>query len=131
MSMPQQRVMETLINEGRMDDDYITTSPKHRHCKTCRRVVIAVYADTTRDGALGQRVSLDPMRLTPLGELQAHTAGIATWQIAGSEVFTRRVFHIQRYPASLTTRVHSHHQCGHVFDHYPAIKESGPANPPY
>ncbi|WP_130012155.1 hypothetical protein [Serinicoccus sediminis] len=104
------RALKHAIDQGHMDRERVTTTPTRRHCRACRRTVLVALAD---DGpqVTGIRVTLDPRPLTPLGELQALTAGLATYAHVAGALTWRCTIRIATTPASATYDVHHTHTC--------------------
>lgn len=105
-----QHTLNLIVQTGRMDRDRVTAKPTHRHCTTCRRIVLVALAD---DGAhvAGIRTTLDPRPLTPLGELQALTTGHLTFGHVGSALTWRCRLRIRTSPAGSSYDVHHTHKC--------------------
>lgn len=103
------RTQQLLIGKGVIDTDRVTARPSTRHCKTCRRVVLVALADDG-PGVAGTRVTLDPRRVSPKGELDALTAGLATFAHHGGGITWRDPVSISRADAS-TKKVHHEHAC--------------------
>ena len=133
-----QRTLDLLIDRGVIDHERVTTKPTHRHCRHCRRVVLAALAD---DGpnAPGIRTTLDPRPLTPLGELQALTAGLATYGHVGGLITWRCTIRIRTSTPGQKYNVHHTHTCTPTpsIQYAPSIHRPGnttttrPGNPPY
>ncbi|WP_191565147.1 hypothetical protein [Janibacter melonis] len=102
---PRQRVLDHLIADGTITEQGVTRTARNRHCRSCRRIVLAAITD------LGIEIALDPPALTPLGELQAHTAGVHTYAVLPWGEMVRRT------PSRITHRdaaheeSHAQHEC--------------------
>lgn len=103
------RTQQLLVGKGVIDRDRVTARPTTRHCKTCRRVVLVALADDGPD-VVGIRATLDPRPLTPLGELQALMAGLATYAHTGGGIIWRDPASIKRSDATVRN-VHHAHAC--------------------
>ena len=103
----------------------VTTKPTTRHCKTCRRVVLAALADDG-PGVSGMRVTLDPRPVTPLGELIALSAGLATWAHIGGAITWRCTIRIRTSPPGTKYDVHHSHVCTPI----PGIEYAQPIHRP-
>lgn len=112
-------LFQQLVDQAVIDETGINDRPKARHCPTCRATTLAAW----RDGNLDP-VHVDPIALTPLGELQALVAGVETFQHWGGAtggLDTRRAKTIARHPAGTDrlSPVRPLHRCGApTFDHY-------------
>lgn len=85
---------------------------ERRPCPRCGRQVLAGLSNGGRAAALD--VQLDPLELTPLGELDALHSGRLTWTVHHTgDVFARSTLTIEQRPAGQTWRqaVHADHVC--------------------
>lgn len=130
------RTQQLLVDRGVMDAQRVTARPTLRHCRTCRRAVLVALADDG-PGTPGVRVTLDPRRLTPYGELVALTHGLDTYHHTGGHIAWRDPVTITRRPAGQTD-VHHTHRCDPLpgIEYWPTEKkyaaaESDPLNPPF
>ena len=106
-----------LIAAGVIDTKGTNATPRIRHCSACGLGVWAAW----RDG-LFETVLADPIALTPLGELQAVTAGRRTLTHWRDGLDLRRPESITRWPAndSAAYPIRPEHRCGSPpIDHYP------------
>lgn len=114
MSARWQVVQKKLVRDGLMDEARVTHTIKRRHCAGCGLVVLAALDE------IGRRAIVDPDRLTPLGELQALTAGATTWADCGGAIVRRSVWRITR---CRDERIHADHECGRPRDAFEAKPE--------
>lgn len=127
---PRQRVLDHLIADGTITEQGVTRTARSRHCRTCRRVVLAAITD------LGFEIALDPPALTPLGELQAQAAGVHTYAVLPwGEMVRRTIGRITRRNAA-DEECHAQHECSRKaqFDAFPFQAKriaAHDAEPPY
>lgn len=127
----QPRLFDQLIAKGVIDEHGINDRPKARTCRSCGADTIVAW----RDGILDP-VAVDPIALTPLGELQALTAGRATFQHWGGAtggLDTRRPRIIALHPAGThPAPVRPEHRCGSPPpDHVPPRRSATHDAPPF
>lgn len=121
MTTMQPWLFQQLVDTAVIDQRGINDRPKARHCPTCHAPTIAAW----RDGIL-DTIHVDPIALTPLGELQAQVAGVETFQHWGRDLGgldTRRARIITLHPAGSDplAPVRPEHRCGaRPFDYHPA-----------
>lgn len=111
MTKMQPWLFETLVASGVIDEAGLNDRPKPRRCRGCGAQTLTAW----RDGNL-ETVAVDDVELTPLGELQALTAGLATfehWGGANGGLDTRRPSCIADHPAGdRRLPVRPEHRCG-------------------
>ena len=131
MSRLQPRLFEHLVATGVIDERGINDRPKARRCRDCGADTFVAW----RDGILDP-VAVDPVALTPLGELQALTAGRGTFQHWGGAtggLDTRRPRIIALHPAGSSpgAPVRPEHRCGSPPpDHQPERVRADPSDTP-
>lgn len=107
----QRRVFDQLVTSGVIDARGISDRPMARRCPSCSAPTIAAWQDGILDA-----VHVDPVALTPLGELQALASGRATFAHWGGDsggLDTRRASSISRSPAGAPLcPVRPEHRCG-------------------
>lgn len=109
-------VFAHLVREGTMTTDRLTRTPAPRACRTCHAPVIAAIEDET---AGATRVEVHPAFLTPLGELQAASTGVPTFEFTNQGMHWRDPHRIAGHPAH-TVPVMAEHSChAPIFDHGP------------
>lgn len=84
--------------------------PADDNCPTCGAPVIVALL-----GGVMPAIAVDPVALTPLGELQAITAGRRTVEQWQSGLDLRSAWHIAGHPAGADDREHPvrpEHRCG-------------------
>lgn len=94
-----------LIANGHMDEQAVTHTPKARHCRHCGLAVTAAITDA------GFTAACWPTPTTPLGELQALTAGLRTYTALPNDLLHRDDFRIRGRNAN-QARVLVQHRCG-------------------
>lgn len=111
MSKLQPWLFDTLVASGVIDESGLNDRPQPRRCRGCGAPTLAAW----RDGIL-EPVAVDPVELTPLGELQALTAGLATFEHWGGPnggLDTRKPTSIAARPAGCQRApVRPEHRCG-------------------
>jgi hypothetical protein len=85
-----------------MSDHLITTAPTITVCAQCHAPVLAAVV-----GGLERHV--DTAALNPVGELQALTAGLPTFELRGGLLMRRTVEHIRAGATGPVLAEHSHH----------------------
>ena len=111
-----------LIRAGVIDEHGINQRPRPRRC-ACGATVLAAWAN-----GHSPTITVDPVALTPLGELQALLAGRTTWQDWREGLDRRRPTSINDFPAGSSKHqpVRPEHVChsGDVFDAIPEKPKS-------
>lgn len=111
MTKMQPWLFDQLVTSGVVDARGVNDRPRARRCPTCAAPTIAAWQDGILD-----TVHVDPVALTPLGELQALSAGRRTFTHWGGDLgglATRRATTIGRVPPGVTTcPVRPEHRCG-------------------
>lgn len=110
----------------RVDD-----KPREIECPSCHAATLIAW----RDGKL-EPVTVDPIDLTPLGELQAITAGrrtFAHWGGANGGLDLREARQIGRWPAGdYRQAVRPEHRCGSPPpEHAPSRTATDHTHPPF
>jgi hypothetical protein len=120
MTLTQARLFDHLVNTGVIDTKGINDHPRQRWCP-CGQRVWAAWLDGT-----GPAITVDPIALTPLGELQAQVAGARTVEHWMDGLALRRPEAITRWPAGNDPAypIRPEHQCEREqqFDHIPERK---------
>lgn len=121
MTLTQARLFDHLVKSGVIDTHGINDRPRARWC-SCGQRVIAAWLDGT-----GPTITVDPIALTPLGELQAQVAGRKTVEHWHDGLALRRPEAITRWPADTNPHafpIRPEHECGQAqpFDHFPGRK---------
>lgn len=112
-SMPQARLFDHLVATGVIDEKGVGAHPRARTCTACRRPVLAAWED-----GVGPTAVVDPVALTPRGELDALMAGRRTFDHWGGDMgglALRRPAAITRHPAgwdNLGHAIRPEHRCG-------------------
>lgn len=110
-------IRKHLIRSGVIDAKGINARPRPRRC-ACGAPVLAAWANGNMP-----TITVDPIALTPLGELQALLAGRTTWQDWGDGLDQRRPRDIDHLPAGAdkSRPVRPKHECNarDVFDSFP------------
>lgn len=110
-----------LTNQGLIDVHGVNATPRQRRCHGCGAPVWAAWRDGVDDV-----IAVDPIALTPLGELQALTDRRVTVTHWAGGLDVRRAEWIRRIPASPTNTIRPSHQCGarKEYDHYPEKRKA-------
>ena len=115
-------LLDELVKSAVIDGRGINDRPRRRTCPCGARVWMA-WAHGT-----GPVIAVDDITLTPLGELQALTAGRQTVEHWPDGLDLRHAESITRWPADTNPRaypVRPEHKCGtEMLDHYPEYKRS-------
>jgi len=127
----QPRLFDALVASGAIDETGLNDRPKARTCRGCGADTLAAWQDGHLDA-----VAVDPVDLTPLGELQAITDGRRTfthWGGAGGGLDLRDARRISRWPAGDTRQaVRPEHRCGSPPpDHHPPRTTTHHTDPPF
>lgn len=116
MSQMPAHLVRHLVEVGRLDADGINRRAHASQCQKCRAVVM-VGLD---DDKCAMTVRVDPVPLTPVGELEVLLAGRRTYDLGwsaerGYRVDPRSAAHIAAAPAgsSPAADVVGEHRCGH------------------
>lgn len=109
----------------------VSDRPQRAPCPYCSADTLVAWQD-----GLFEAVHVDPLELTPLGELQAHLANRRTfnhWGGQGGGLTTRDARHITRWPAGQRTHIRPEHRCGAAPpDHVPPpLPPDAHAQPPF
>lgn len=130
--MPQRDLFAHLIKAGIIDQAGVNDKPKPRTCRHCGADTLAAWRDGNRE-----TIVVDPVALTPLGELQALTAGRRTfdhWGAEGGGLDQRRPADITTWPAGNPHHpTRPEHECGSLpLDTLPNTTRTATADePPY
>ena len=108
-----------LVGQAVIDEAGINDKPKRRRCRSCGVATLVAWQDGKLDA-----VAVDEVVLTPLGELQAVTAGrrtFAHWGGVSGQLDLRGARQISRWPAGDRRQaVRPEHRCGAPpLDHTP------------
>lgn len=130
MTAVQPWLFRHLVATGVIDETGVNDRPKARRCRGCGADTLVAW----RDGILDP-VAVDPVELTPLGELQALAAGRETFQHWGGAhggLDTRRAKTITRQPAGNPSwPVRPEHRCtSPPPDHLPERVRAAPSDTP-
>ena len=109
-----------LVEQGVVDETGVSDKPRPRRCRSCGASTLVAWQDGKLDP-----VAVDPIDLTPLGELQATCAGrrtFAHWGGASGQLDLREARQITRWPAGDRRQaVRPEHRChAPTLDHTPA-----------
>ena len=120
-----------LVEQGVVDERGVSDKPRPRRCPSCRAATLVAWQDGKLDP-----VAVDPLDLTPLGELQAVCAGrrtFAHWGGANGQLDLREARHITRWPAGNRSQaVRPEHRCAAPTpDHIPAPTRADHDQPPF
>ena len=97
-------------------------TPAETECPSCGAPVIAALVDRVMPA-----VAVDPVALTPLGELQALMAGRRTFDHWHEGLDARTAWTIARCPADPDHPVRPEHRCGaDPPEHYPQSVQPAP-----
>lgn len=114
---------EWLVKHGYIDEHGVNATPRIRHCGQCGRAGWAAWRDGTMEAVL-----VDPVALTPYGELQAIMAGCDTFTHWFGGIDKRLAEWIRRIPASPENVIRPGHICAIdplQFEHYPEHHHRG------